>query len=314
LLGRVLRVGLPLKYNPAFTPNTVLRQTSVQVERTSTTQRQQLKLHQDSCFALVMNLIKAGVATRNVVLTWLHDAMLVNTNASAMRPDPTKVSSTSLLLNLQVLVGRLCQPFVTDPAKHHLIDPLYLSDAAAHHGVYTTTGDEAVPRLGENDITRLQAVPLYQPKNTFIPTCFFLSARALHYGVVPLLSAHETILRQISHLHWDISNSPGRSVHTDPHFSMLVARQRCMEVALYQEEMVVDTFSFIQVMAQFIVKCAKEALLHLVPEDFVSDACHIVTTITKYKPKLLRGVNLSQVFQMVVTLLSPQYSTVRISH
>jgi Ubiquitin elongating factor core len=306
LLGRALRLGVPLKYNAALPPNTILRQSVATVERINTTQRLQLKLHQDACFALVMAAIKAGGVARAHVLTWLHDLLLVNTGASAMRPDPTKVSGTGLLLNTQQVLLRLCQPFLTDASKQHLIDPCYLADPTAHGGVYATTGDAAVPRLGDSDATTPGA---YQPKNTFIPTCFFLTARAVHYGIVPLLSAHETVLRQISHLHWDISNNAARSVYTDPHFGMLVARQRCMEVALYQEELVADSLQFVNCLAQFIVTCSDQHLA-MVPEDFVSDACDVVTAISKFKSKLLTGVNLSNVFHMVVKLLSPQYATV----
>jgi Ubiquitin elongating factor core len=305
LLGRALRLGVPLKYNAALPPNTILRQSVATVERINTTQRLQLKLHQDACFALVMAAIKAGGVARAHVLTWLHDLLLVNTGASAMRPDPTKVSGTGLLLNTQQVLLRLCQPFLTDASKQHLIDPCYLADPAAHGGVYATTGDAAVPRLGDSDATP----GAYQPKNTFIPTCFFLTARAVHYGIVPLLSAHETVLRQISHLHWDISNNAARSVYTDPHFGMLVARQRCMEVALYQEELVADSLQFVNCLAQFIVTCSDQHLA-MVPEDFVSDACDVVTAISKFKSKLLTGVNLRNVFHMVVKLLSPQYATV----
>jgi hypothetical protein len=66
LLGVCLRVATP-KSNPAFSPSSILRQSSDSVERATSSQRQQLRVYQDACNHLVMGLVKAGPDARGKV-------------------------------------------------------------------------------------------------------------------------------------------------------------------------------------------------------------------------------------------------------
>jgi ubiquitin conjugation factor E4 B len=306
LLGLVLRIGVP-KNNASFSPTSILRQSLSAVEQATAQQRRQLKTHQNACNQLIVNLIKAGKDARANVMKWFVDALLVNVGASAMRPDPSKVSSSNMLLNMSVVLLKLCEPFVEAEKKQHLIDPGFVSSAEHHGGVFETVGDNAVARLGENDGDASMLDP-YDPNNGFIPQCFFFCARSLHFGIVPLLSYHENLLRHISHAHWDISNS-GRDLQSDPQFSLLVSKQRSNEVALYQDEMVTDTLRFCNRTAKVLFDM-EENVLRTMPEDFVSDVCDIIMAIAKLKPKMLRGIQLRYVFKLVVKLLSSKYASV----
>jgi hypothetical protein len=66
LLGVCLRVATP-KNNPAFSPASILRQSLDSVERTTSSQRQQLRAYQEACNHLVMGLVKAGPDARGRV-------------------------------------------------------------------------------------------------------------------------------------------------------------------------------------------------------------------------------------------------------
>ena len=66
LLGVCLRVATP-KNNPAFSPTSILRQSLDSVERTTNSQRQQLRAYQEACNQLVMGLVKAGPDARGKV-------------------------------------------------------------------------------------------------------------------------------------------------------------------------------------------------------------------------------------------------------
>lgn len=306
LLGLALRIGVP-KNNAAFSPSSILRQSLDSVERATSQQRSQLRVHQEACNQLIVALVKAGPEARSSVMKWFVDALLVNVGASAMRPDPTKVSSSNMLLNMSVVLLKLCEPFVDADKKQHLIDPGFVSSAEDHGGVFETKGDNAVARLGESDEDASMLDP-YNPKNSFIPQCFFFCARSLHLGIVPLLSYHENLLRHISHAHWDITQN-GRDLQSDPHFSILVGKQRSNEVALYQEEMVADTLRFCNLTAKVLFEM-DDNVLRTMPEDFVSDVCDIIMAIAKLKPKMLRGIQLGYVFKLVVKLLSAKYASV----
>jgi ubiquitin conjugation factor E4 B len=308
LLGLALRVGVP-KNNAAFSPTSILRQSLDSVERATSQQRSQLRVHQEACNQLIVALVKAGPEARSKVMKWFVDALLVNVGASAMRPDPSKVSSSNMLLNMSTVLLKLCEPFVDDDKKQHLIDPGFASSPENHGGVFETTGDNAVARLGESEEDTSMLDP-YNPKNSFIPQCFFFCARALHFGIVPLLSYHENLLRHISHTHWDITQN-GRDLQSDPHFSILVSKQRSNEVALYQEEMVTDTLRFCNLSAKVLFEM-DDNVLRTMPEDFVSDVCDIIMAIAKLKPKMLRGIQLRYVFKLVVKLLSAKYASVSV--
>ena len=317
LMGSCLRLGIPTKHNPAFSPSTIVRQSFAVSESATSQQRQQLNVYQQACQALVQTFIKAGPTSRQCVLDWFTDALLVNVGASATRPDPTKVSSASLLLNLSASLLHLCQPFVSNPAKHGLIDPLFCADPAAHKGLYATTGDNAVPRLSSSsstetdDDTTTMAVE-YQPKNAFVTQLFFLTARAIHLGLSAQLSQHESLLRHLSHLHWHItSRGSATDWQTDPQFALYVSRQRSAEVALLADDFVASHLHFLQLQAKLVCTASQDVVAQW-PEELVSDVCHVVTLLAKLKPKLLRGIDMTYTFQQVVKLLSPTYATVRL--
>lgn len=238
-------------------------------------------------------------------MQWIIDALLVNVHATAMRPDPSKVSDTPTLMNLSVVLLKLCDPFMSDEKKADLIDPGFVSSEKDHKGVYTTTGDDAVPRLGENPTPPSDP---YEPKNSFIPQCFYFAARSLSFGIVPVSTYQYNLLRQISHTHWDLRQR-NVDLQSDPTFSRLLALQRANEITLYAEEMVTDTFRFCNLMAGTLLKM-DDARLCLMPEFFVDDICSILMHMAKFKPKLLRGADLRHVFEMVVKLLSPTYAHV----
>ena len=316
LLGLVLRISTP-KSNPAFAPTGILRQKLESVERSTNQQRQQLHMYQESCHQLIMNLIKGGSEAREQVLAWFVDCQLVNTGATAMRPDVTKVSSPGLLLNVSVELLKLCDPFISQDSKHKLIDPGFVSLSDVGALIFPTTGDATIPRLGESSsssdgedspMTDATAPVEYAPKNTFVPQVFFMTARSLALGIVPQLSSHENLLRHISHQHWEL-NSQNRDVYSDPHFSMMVSRQRSSEVALFQEEMTTDTVRFINLMSKILVGLSDDVLKKM-PEHFVDNICDILMSLAKLKPRSLRGMDARFAFSLMVKLLSPKYKSV----
>lgn len=223
-----------------------------------------------------------------------------------MRPDPKKVSSNSTLMNSLMVVLKLCEPFIGKEEKRHLIDAGYVSTPSAHGGVYAT-GEDGVPRLGEIDPETLPKE--YNPKNSFIPQCFFLCARFIHLGYAPQFSMHENLLRHISHVHWEIQSDDARSLRTDETFMRLVAAQRSNEVALFQEELMTDTLRFCNLMSRFLFELDDETL-RLMPEHFVNDTCDVIMSVAKMRAKALRGLEFRYVFKLVVKLLSPKYTGV----
>jgi len=324
LLGSVFKISTPRNNNPAFTSGDLLRQSSSALEGVTQSQRRQIKVYQTLCHQLVMAFIKAGKDPRDKLFQWFADCQLVNPGANAMRPDyASKVSSPALLLNVSVALLKLCEPFMADEAKHGLIDPLFVLSAKDNRGVFAARGegggDDALSRLGdegddgneENGASENGALPSnmppYKPKNAFIPQCFFYTARSLDLGIVPLLSQHESLLRHLSHRHWELNNS-NTDLSSDPQFRILLSRQRSHEVPLFQEEMVVDTLRFCDLTAKILCQMDNDDVLRKMPEHFVDNLCGILMGIAKMQHKLLRGLQFKHVFLLMVKLLSPRYA------
>lgn len=311
ILGLALRIGVPTKANPAFSPSGIFNMTVNAMEGITRQQRNKLTSQREANNQLIKALIKAGEETRARVMDWIRDALLVNYGADAMRPDASKVSSPGLLLNLSAALLKLCEPLVLDADnKIQFIKPSFVSSPRDHGGVFETTGDHAVARLGSlSDGEDAFMIEAYNPKNRFISPCFFFCARSLHYGLAPALSHHESLLRHIMYQHHDIRDA-GRDIRSDPHFGMLLCRQRAAEVALFEPTQALDTLKFCDFMSRVLLEM-DDKLLRTMPEDFINDCCSIITSIAKLKSELLKGLTLRYVFQMSVKMLSPGYGTVR---
>ena len=315
LLGSVFRISTSRTNNQAFSSVDLLRQSPTAVKNINQSQRQTIRVYQTVCNQLVMSFVKAGKETRNKLFEWFVDCQLVNSGATAMRPDyQSKISSPALLLNVSVALLKLCEPFVSDEKKHSLIDPLFVLSPKDNRGVFPARGEggDEDPRLGDGgnqngDDGNNDEIPPYKPKNAFIPQCFFYTARSLALGIVPLLSQHESLLRHLSHRHWELNNNNGELTN-DPQFRILLMRQRSNEVPLFQEEMLVDTLRFCDLMAKMLYELDNDEILKSMPEYFVDNLCDILMGIAKMQGKALRGLQFPNVFLLMVKLLSPKYA------
>lgn len=317
MLGAVFRISTPRNNNPAFSQGDPLRMSPTTLKSITQSQRQQLRVYQTLCNQLVMCFIKAGKESRNTLLKWFVDCQLVNPGATAMRPDyQSKVSSPQLLLNVSVALLKLCEPFVPNEEKHKLIDPLFVLSPEDNRGVFLAPGeggDDALPRLGDsgsdndgsNDAT-MSKIPPYNPRNAFVPQCFFYTARSLALGIVPLLSQHESLMRHLSHRHWELNNN-NTDLSSDTQFRYLLTRQRSHEVALFQDEMLIDTLRFCDLMAKILCQMEDDEILKSMPEHFVDNLCDILMGVAKLQGKIMAGLQFPNVFHLMVKLLSPKY-------
>jgi len=231
---------------------------------------------------------------------------LVNAGATGMRPDPRKVSSPSTLVNALVIMLKLCEPFISNEKKQHLIDPGYVLSSKDNGGIFPTEGEEAVPRLGEASEDTMATE--YAPKNAFIPQCFFLCARFINLGYAHQFGSQFQLMRHLQHMHWEAHNN-NRNLEGDENYSRILSAQRSQDVWLFQEDTVTDSLRFCNLMSKVLCKM-DDAILRQMPEHFVDDTCDIVMGVAKLKPKVLRGLEFQWVFKMVVKLLSPEYSEV----
>lgn len=311
ILGLVLKIGLPMD-NQAVNSNfsNAATRTMADVNKSIDSMRRQLRIYQEGCNAFMRALVTAGSDARKQVMRWIIDALLVNIGASATRPDKSKVSNIQTLLNLCVILLKLCEPFVADLSKIHLIDPRFVSSEEDHGGVFSITGDDAVHRLAESPVL---PTTLYNPKNTFIPQCFFFTARAIYLGIVPAAAFHTSIRREVSITQWQLRQRGGNahSISSNPNFNHILGRQHASEVTVLVPEMLSDALRFYNVCAGFMLNISDD-YLRLMPEHFLDDICDLMMFVAKNSPRVMRGLEFGNVFKLVVKLLSPEYAqTVR---
>lgn len=303
LLGLILRLGIPFdKEDVSSQFQNMTKRSRADLNKTTTGMRRQLKSYQDSFHALIKVMITAGEEARNRVLNWFTDALLVNTGATAFRPDKTKVSNPQTLQNIATALLKLCEPFMND---HSRIHPGFVSSETDHLGIFSISGDNAVPRLGDNAVMVMEP---YAPKNKFIPQCFFLCARALHLSIVAGAEFHTGISRQASHTAWSIRQRGG-DISSDPNLNHILSIQYANEVSLLSPDFVIDSLRFFNLSARFLLDL-DDQLLPLMPEHLVEDYCEYIVFITKFAPEHMKGIDMGGIFRATVKLLNPKYANV----
>lgn len=305
LLGLVLRLGCQKDNQSVMQsfPN-MTTASRASVDKTTDGMRRQLRVHQEMCNSFIRTIVTAGPEARDNFMKWIIDALLINEGASAMRPDTQKVSNPQTVLNISLILLKLCEPFVNNEKKALMIDTEFVSSEESHGGVFALEGDNVVTRLGDNPTTPANK---YSPKNSFIPQCFFFCARALHLGIVPCSSYHTNLLRQISHTHWQLRQR-NADVSSDPQFNHLLTLQHANEVSVLAPDMLGDTLRFFNLTAAVLLRITDDQL-PLMPEHLVDDMCDVLIFVTRMSiKKAMERLDLGNIFKMVVKLLSPEYA------
>jgi ubiquitin conjugation factor E4 B len=139
--------------------------------------RMTLQTHQDELFDVANCFVKSSKESREKILDWFALSMNLNHKRRAIQSDPKTLSSDGFMVNVTVILDRLCEPFMDASfSKIDRIDINYLRRS---------------PRVDIADETKLNADQqasdaFYANKadgaNNFISEVFFLTVAAHHYG------------------------------------------------------------------------------------------------------------------------------------
>lgn len=308
ILGMVLRQGVPDSHPSVSSSfSNAATRTKKDVNKSVEGYRRQLENYQNKCNELIKQLLIAGEDARKVVIQWFTDSLLVNVNAGGARPDRNKVSSTEFLLNLSVILLKLCEPMMNDASgkKSLLVTPGFVNSPKDHGGVYNLTGDDHLPRLGENIDTSKE----YNPDNKFIPMCFFFCSRALALSIVHEASAFENINFHARRTAWTIQQQNG-DVRSDPRLNQILGMQYAREIHIMSPSYIKDIFSFYNMAAGVLLRIEKDELKAM-PEHIVYDYCSVLDYGAEFTPTMLSGIDFGNIFRLTVTLLSKDYASVR---
>ena len=158
--------------------------------------RMTLQTHQDDLFNIVnLMMTKSGKETREKMLDWL--ALVVNANHKrrAMYVDPKTVSSDGFMVNVTVILDRLCEPFMD--ATFSKVDRIDIDHLRRSPRVQITeeTKINADQSAAESFYARKA-----EGTSNFISEIFFLTAAAHHVGLEAADSKMSELQRQIKHL------------------------------------------------------------------------------------------------------------------
>mmetsp|Transcript_28953 Transcript_28953/g.54783 ORF Transcript_28953/g.54783 Transcript_28953/m.54783 type:complete len:599 (+) Transcript_28953:1194-2990(+) len=200
---------------------------------------------------------------------------------------------------------KLCEPFINDPKKALLVDPGFVSSLESNGGIYNMTVDNALPRLSQN-VADAEALAPYNPKNSFIPLCFFFCSRSLSLTVVPGGGRYENIARNVYHTHRTIRQQNG-DLRSDPRFNRLLQIQYAKEIAMMSPTYITDVFRYYNMAAGIFLTMEKD-LLKTMPEHIVDDLCSVLVYASSFCAKLLSGLDVGNLYRLTVLLLSKEYS------
>lgn len=153
-----------------------------------------LQTHQDELFDIANCFIKTKEA-REKILDWF--ALIVNKNHKrrALRADPKLTASDAFMVNITVILDRLCEPFMDATfSKVDRIDIDYLRRS---------------PRVEIKDETKINADQsesdaFYEVTvggtNNFITEVFFLAAASHHYGLEAASARLSELQKDLKHL------------------------------------------------------------------------------------------------------------------
>ena len=255
LLGLCMRLGMPPQ-DPSITVqfSNPGRRTRADVEGTRSNLRRQLQIHRDATLRLVKALLTSGPQCRQRIMAWFSECFLLNHSATALSPNPSIVSTKQTLLNVSYTMLKLAEPFVNNDKKLSFIDPNFIRSSDAHAGVFTTDGDGAVTRLSSSE-NQSQNEP-YSPKNSFIPICFFYTARSLHLGLLPNVQRFENLVRRLQHEGYTLSQR-GENWRDDENYNRLLELQFSHEVTACDNTFLELSLAFYECMAKFLNSLGK---------------------------------------------------------
>ncbi|KAH9881713.1 hypothetical protein IAQ61_000440 [Plenodomus lingam] len=294
--------------------------------------RMTLQTHQEELLDIVNAFIK-NKESREKMLNWF--ALTVNRNHKrrAMQVDRTSVSSDGFMVNVTVILDRLCEPFMDATfSKIDRIDIDYLRRS---------------PRVDVSDETKINADQktsdeFYQTTvpgtNNFISEVFFLTVAAHHYGTEAANATLSTLQKDIKWLEKELAkmepervkymSNPVRLQLFDQHIIKVKAeiqRGRCsmlsIQGVLLDETTQARSMQFMRYVIVWLLRLVTpgasfpehELQLPLpeeqppefqcLPEYFVEDIVSNFKFITRWMPHIITTTQCEEIVKICIALL-----------
>ncbi|ETV89376.1 hypothetical protein, variant [Aphanomyces astaci] len=298
----------------------ITKRSRVDVNKSVESLRSKLSLLHNIVTDIFRSLLKGGAHSKTRTIQWLEQAMVVNVEGSKENPNPALVSTAGMLINLNVVLLRLCGPFLPPSTKHALIDATYWKCCSSPLFPQDTTKLVAPSSSSEQQQPAPPSAAL--ASFNFITQCFFLTLRAVHIGPVATIGKYMRLLRQLSYMQNHMNDDPrGRA-----QFEMLAATKMIIDAKLLQPELLHDLVRFALLSANVtcrlclspngnavalagldllpLVTPADALLVPSVPEHVVEDILSIVLFVARFAPDELKSFEFGDFLTMALIFLS----------
>ncbi|KAF0701142.1 Aste57867_8365 [Aphanomyces stellatus] len=277
--------------------------------------RSKMSLLHDIVTDIFRSLLKAGAHAKDRVIKWLEQAVVVNIEGAKENPNPALVSTAGMLINLNVVLLRLCGPFLPPATKHSLIDPSFL---------------KCWPNpLFPEDATKLVQLstnPLQNSKSlgdfNFITQCFYLTVRAMHLGPVATIGKYMRLMRQLSYVQNHMNDQSDPRVRMQ--FEAMATAKMVIDAKLLQPELLHEMVRFALLSANAVCRVClspdgkavvsgfqlplqtpvEELLVPYVPEHVVEDIVNILLFVARFAPEELKSFAFDDLLTMTLIFLS----------
>jgi ubiquitin conjugation factor E4 B len=291
-----------------------------------------LQTHQDELFDIANCLVKTK-DSREKLLDWFALTLNANHKRRAMRVDKKTVSSDAIMVNVTVILDRLCEPFMDATfSKIDRIDIDYLRRS---------------PRVSIKDETKINADQQVSDEyyetivggtNNFITEIFFLTVAAHHYGIEAANTKLSALEKEMKYLTKELAKmeterqkyttNPMQLAVFDNHVKKMkdqIERGQCSALAtrgvLLDQTIQARSMQFMRYVIVWMLRLVSpnsnfpQSALQLplpeeqpmafkcLPEYFLEDICDNFKFITEYMPHVITSTQSEELMVVCITFL-----------
>jgi ubiquitin conjugation factor E4 B len=294
--------------------------------------RMTLQTHQDELFDIANQFIKSSKQSRERMLDWF--ALTVNTNHKrrAIQVDAKTVSSDGFMVNITVILDRLCEPFMDATfSKIDRIDIDYLRRSPRVNII-----DETKINADQHASDDFYAVTA-DGTNNFITEVFFLTVAAHHYGTEAANTKLSQLQKDVKWLEKSLAKleaerhkyttNPGQILMFDNHVRKLkeqIEKGHCTIMAI-QGVLLDDTaqarsMHFMRYVIVWLLRLVSNgdfprkalnlplpeeqpAAFQCLPEYFLEDIVDNFKFITRFMPHIITSTQSEELVMICITFL-----------
>ncbi|RHY34109.1 hypothetical protein DYB32_001130 [Aphanomyces invadans] len=295
----------------------ITKRSRVDVNESVDRLRSNISLVQNLVTDIFRSLLRGGATSKDRTLQWLEQALVVNVEAAKENPNLALVSTAGMLINLNVVLLRLCGPFFPPSTKHSLIDATFWN--IWPNPLFPEDATKLVALAAQSSQTTSATFPSFN----FITQCFFLTARAVHLGPVSTIGKYMRLMRQLSYMQNHMNDQSDPRMRAQ--FEMLAASKMIIDAKLLHPELLHELIRFALLSANVTCRMclasdgkplattgfdlplptAPDALLlPFVPEHIVEDIIGVVLFVARFAPDELKSFAFDDFLTMTLIFLS----------